>query len=216
MVSVDCVITFLRSQGIKAIVFDFDNTITVQSRGLVRKDKLASFCKEAIAPFFREALPALLREHFIVGVATFSDGHGASSAHIAGRKLVRAFLSWHFGNNATSQVGIEAACPANYQSPAAFTSLGLSAPMPPNKQHHLDRLAARWRLPPATVALVDDCADHVASARRAGYPAALVRGRGVHAEDRLQLLGPDLADFPTRADSGGSEAEAEAAAKTQP
>ena len=185
----DSIIMNLRSHEIQAVVLDFDNTITLNSKGRVRKEKVPAFCATNISPCIQQLLPILLREQFHVGVATFSDSVGVPSTHLAGRKLVRAFLHSNFGPALADRVSIVAACPANHQSPGSMP--GLATPMPPFKQFHLESLAARWALAARAIVLVDDCAAHVAAARRAGHPAALVRaGHGACVDDLLQIEPP--------------------------
>jgi hypothetical protein len=185
----DSIILNLRSHDIKAVVLDFDNTITLNSNGRVRKEKVPAFCSTNISPCIQQLLPILLREQFQVGIATFSDSSGVPATHLAGRKLVRAFLHWHFGAALSDRVAIVAACPANHQTPGSMA--GLATPMPPFKQFHLESLAARWALDARVIVLIDDCAAHIAAARRAGHPAALVRaGHGACIDDLLRIEPP--------------------------
>lgn len=48
-------ISLLRKQGVKAVVFDFDCTITIKhSGGRVRHEKLEPYLQDNISPAFQE------------------------------------------------------------------------------------------------------------------------------------------------------------------
>jgi hypothetical protein len=183
----------IRKQNVMAIVFDFDNTITLKSRGLVRKDKFLEFCQDNISTCFLQILPILLRGQYRVGVATFSDSKNSTSTHVAGRKLVRSFLTCHFGQDMASRVDIVAGIHFTSRNVVAApgTSRHEQSPTPADKQYHLDQLVALWGMARSQVALVDDCAENISAARMAGHPAVHVcGGGGVRVEHLQQLADP--------------------------
>mmetsp|Transcript_49170 Transcript_49170/g.72097 ORF Transcript_49170/g.72097 Transcript_49170/m.72097 type:complete len:201 (+) Transcript_49170:261-863(+) len=183
------VVQNLENRGVKAVVFDFDCTITLKhSGGRVRNEKMASFLEGNVSPCFLKLLPALLARSFIVGVATFADSYRAPATHCAGEALVRAHFQHFFGTGFEEQIPIVAAYPDNYQSESAFRSLGLKAPMAQSKEYHLHLLCHLWGLSPAQVALVDDDQKNVMAAANDGHAAMFVPERnGVRIQDMEPL-----------------------------
>eukprot|EP00802_Teleaulax_amphioxeia_P018389 Tamp_18581.p1 GENE.Tamp_18581~~Tamp_18581.p1 ORF type:complete len:200 (+),score=16.70 Tamp_18581:432-1031(+) len=179
------VLTNLEHRGIRAVVFDFDCTITLKhSGGRVRREKMGSFLEGNVSPCFHKLLPALLQRSFLVGVATFADSYRAPATHVAGEMLVRQHFTTFFGQAYQDQIPIVAAYPENYQTEPAFRSLGLSAPMPQSKEYHLQQLCRLWSLPAGQVALVDDDQNNILAASNDGHPVMFVRERnGVRIQD---------------------------------
>ena len=111
------VIATLERKGIRAVVFDFDCTITLKhSGGRVRKEKMPAFLQGNVSPCFQKLLPALLARQFLVGVATFADSFRAPATHLAGEALVREHLLRFFGDTFQDRIPIVAAYPENYQT----------------------------------------------------------------------------------------------------
>ena len=105
----------LKAEKVKAVVFDFDCTISIKhSGGRVRKDKFTQFLENNISPCFRYILPRLLGDGFQVGVATFADSFHAPATHIAGEELVRAFFRHYFQDDFADRIPII----ADYPGPA--------------------------------------------------------------------------------------------------
>mmetsp|Transcript_24682 Transcript_24682/g.55823 ORF Transcript_24682/g.55823 Transcript_24682/m.55823 type:complete len:192 (-) Transcript_24682:100-675(-) len=177
-----------RRRGVKAVVFDFDCTITLKhSGGRVHNDKVDGFLENNISPCFKELLPVLLANSFGVGVATFSDDFKVPSTYLAGEHLVRKHFEHFFGNRFTEQIPIIAAFPDVYQTEGNYKAIGLDRPMPQNKEYHLALLCARWNLRPHEVVLIDDDYSNVDAAMRHGYHAIFVRERnGLRAVDILE------------------------------
>jgi hypothetical protein len=137
-------------------------------------------------------LPALLEQNILIGVATFSDSFGVNANFIAGKKLVRNFLQFHFGQSIADRVSIVAVCPNNYQENRSFEGLGLLSPMAQNKQYHLKKLSCMWGgLIASDIALVDDSIENITAARRAGHLVHYVEhGRGLRIDDMLREDNP--------------------------
>ena len=180
----ESIIADLRTQGIKGVAFDFDRTITISSRGRVRKEKAPSAFEGNISPCFRTILPRLLEEGINVGVASFSDSKGQQGVYLTGKKLVRAFFLFHFGQDFGDRVPVVAVFPGHYQGAGACRGLGLMHPMPFNKQYHLNRLMELWQLQSHQTMLVDDALENLQAARNDGHPVRCVRaGGGVEWDD---------------------------------
>ena len=120
------IVAGLRADNVKAVVFDFDCTISLKhSGGRVRKDKFEIFLNSNISPCFQYILPRLLQDGFLVGVATFADSFMAPATHIAGEDLVRAFFRHYFHDDFAERIPIIAAYP------------GPSSSIPPSHLLHL-------------------------------------------------------------------------------
>jgi len=61
-------------------------------------------------------------------------------------------------------------CTEQYQSEAAYKSIGLSSPMAPSKEFHLGLLCGMWKLPNSAVALIDDDIKNIDAAWKDGHP----------------------------------------------
>ncbi len=106
------IIAGFRAENIRAVVFDFDCTISLNhSGGRVRKEKMEQFLEDNISPCFRDILPRLLADGFLVGVATFADSYMAPPTHIAGEDLVRTFFRHFFSDDFADRIPIIAAYP---------------------------------------------------------------------------------------------------------
>jgi len=188
--SIERVVTSLTDRGVKAVVFDFDCTITIKhSGGRVRKDRLEAYLQDNVSPTFQSLLPALLSSPLKVGVATFADGFKAPITHVAGEALVRTHFQHYFGNRYQEEIPIVAAYPENYQTEANWCQIGLAGPMPTGKQYHLELLAKRWGLERREIALVDDDAANIEAANKEGYVGVLVVGRaGLQLQDLQEYL----------------------------
>ena len=123
------IVAGLKADNVKAVVFDFDCTISQKhSGGRVRRDKFESFLKGNISPCFQYILPRLLEDGYLVGVATFADSFMAPTTHISGEDLVRAFFRHYFQDDFADRIPIVAAYPggpiANF-SPREETGLSI-------------------------------------------------------------------------------------------
>ena len=183
----EMIIAGLRDQNAKAVVFDFDCTISLtHSGGRVRKERFPQFLEGNISPCFKTILPMLINEGFQVGVATFADGFRAPATHVAGEEMIRQFFQHHFKDDFRDRIPIVAAYPENYQAEEGYKQIGLTSPMPMNKEYHLVKLAHTWGLKPSEMVLVDDDLQNVEAARQAGHHVRFVRIRqGVTKEDML-------------------------------
>jgi hypothetical protein len=109
------IVAGLRAENVKAVVFDFDCTISLKhSGGRVRKDKFEAFLQNNLSPCFQYILPRLLKDGYLVGVATFADSYMAPATHIAGEDLVRAFFRHHFQDDFADRIPIIAAYPGQF------------------------------------------------------------------------------------------------------
>ncbi len=109
------IVAGLRAENVKAVVFDFDCTISLKhSGGRVRKDKFEAFLQNNLSPCFQYILPRLLKDGYLVGVATFADSYMAPATHIAGEDLVRAFFRHHFQDDFADRIPIIAAYPGPF------------------------------------------------------------------------------------------------------
>jgi hypothetical protein len=58
--STDDMLALLRKEGVKAVVFDFDCTITIKhSGGRVKTEKLAPYLADNISPCFQQVSPSI-------------------------------------------------------------------------------------------------------------------------------------------------------------
>mmetsp|Transcript_37540 Transcript_37540/g.77029 ORF Transcript_37540/g.77029 Transcript_37540/m.77029 type:complete len:198 (+) Transcript_37540:359-952(+) len=171
-------ISQLESKGIKAVVFDFDCTITIKhSGGRVRDEKMPAYLEHNISPVFHQLLPSLLSRSFAVGVATFADAYRAPAHYVAGEDLVRKHFEHYFGNPYTNEVMVVAAYPENYQEEVHWRARGLSGPMPNSKEFHLQTLMRKFETDAKQTALVDDDRNNIQSAKSDGHLTVLVRDR---------------------------------------